>query len=249
MAPRRVRIVSVEAVAEKLLLPRVPSFKVLLARHRHRARDRPSERRPGPARLRRLARLFGGDLRPAPANAARGHAPGGNPLRGGTPAGVRPGAHRRARLAPEPVRVAALAAALRSRLGIRPVLLVLPPGRVHADLSRASGFRLYSMLVQTATSGLGTAIGRPILIARELEPRDSGADLRPPESGARTLLPDHHRRLAATPGVAGFPGVDPARGAGRAAATAVNRAPCYLNPCLLPARLGVVTVTVVITLL
>ena len=61
VAPRRVRIVSVEAVAEKLLLPRVPSFKVLLARHRHRARDRPSERRPGPARLRRLARLYSGE--------------------------------------------------------------------------------------------------------------------------------------------------------------------------------------------
>ena len=37
------------------------------------------------------------------------------------------------------------------------------------DLSRASGFRLYSMLVQAAVSGLGAAIGRPMLIARELE--------------------------------------------------------------------------------
>ena len=39
------------------------------------------------------------------------------------------------------------------------------------DLSRASGFRLYSMLVEAAASGLGAAIGRPILIARELEQR------------------------------------------------------------------------------
>ena len=37
------------------------------------------------------------------------------------------------------------------------------------DLSRASGFRLYSMLVQAAVNGLGAAIGRPMLIARELE--------------------------------------------------------------------------------
>ena len=39
------------------------------------------------------------------------------------------------------------------------------------DLSRASGFRLYSMLVQAAESGLGAAIGRPMLIAKELESR------------------------------------------------------------------------------
>ena len=36
------------------------------------------------------------------------------------------------------------------------------------DLSRASGFRLYSMLVDAAGQGLGAAIGRPALIAREL---------------------------------------------------------------------------------
>ena len=39
------------------------------------------------------------------------------------------------------------------------------------DLSRASGFRLYSMLVQAAASGLGAAIGRPMLTAKELENR------------------------------------------------------------------------------
>ena len=36
------------------------------------------------------------------------------------------------------------------------------------DLSRASGFRLYSMVVDAAAQGLGAAIGRPALIAREL---------------------------------------------------------------------------------
>ena len=42
-------------------------------------------------------------------------------------------------------------------------------GQPTPDLSRASGFRLYSMLVQAAASGLGAAIGRPMLIAHELE--------------------------------------------------------------------------------
>ena len=41
-------------------------------------------------------------------------------------------------------------------------------GQATPDLSRASGFRLYSMLVQAAVTGLGAAIGRPMLIAREL---------------------------------------------------------------------------------
>ena len=39
------------------------------------------------------------------------------------------------------------------------------------DLSQASGFRLYSMLVEAAVNGLGAAVGRPMLIARELERR------------------------------------------------------------------------------
>ena len=42
-------------------------------------------------------------------------------------------------------------------------------GRPTPDLSRASGFRLYSMLVQAAVHGLGVAIGRSMLIARELQ--------------------------------------------------------------------------------
>ena len=44
-------------------------------------------------------------------------------------------------------------------------------GQSAPDLSRASGFRLYSMLVDAAADGLGVAIGRPMLIARELEQR------------------------------------------------------------------------------
>ena len=37
------------------------------------------------------------------------------------------------------------------------------------DLTQASGFRLYSMVIDAATHGLGAAIGRPVLIAPELE--------------------------------------------------------------------------------
>ena len=37
------------------------------------------------------------------------------------------------------------------------------------DLSQSSGFRLYSMLIDAAVRGLGAAIGRSALIARELE--------------------------------------------------------------------------------
>ena len=41
-------------------------------------------------------------------------------------------------------------------------------GQPAPDLSRASGFRLYSTLVRAAIDGLGVAIGRPMLIASEL---------------------------------------------------------------------------------
>ena len=61
------------AAAEARLVQGGPS------RHRHRARDQPSERRPVAARLRRLARLYRRDLRAAPADPARGDAAGGRP--------------------------------------------------------------------------------------------------------------------------------------------------------------------------
>ncbi len=41
-------------------------------------------------------------------------------------------------------------------------------GQSAPDLSGASGFRLYSMVVDAAVDGLGVAVGRPRLIAREL---------------------------------------------------------------------------------
>ena len=42
-------------------------------------------------------------------------------------------------------------------------------GKRSPDLSGASGFRLYSMLVDAAVKGMGTAIGHPAVIAREMQ--------------------------------------------------------------------------------
>ena len=38
-----------------------------------------------------------------------------------------------------------------------------------ADLSQATGFRLYSMMIQAAVEGMGVALGHSLMIARELE--------------------------------------------------------------------------------
>ena len=130
LTPRRVRIVSVESVAEKWLLPRLPSFK---AAHPDIAIELETNHRGVDPALRDFdARLAYAGETAAPADPARGHAARGDPLRGGADAGVQPGASRRARPAPEPRRACPLAAALRPRLGRRLVLLVRPPGRAHA---------------------------------------------------------------------------------------------------------------------
>ena len=42
-------------------------------------------------------------------------------------------------------------------------------GKPSPDLSRASGFRLYSMVVDAAVEGMGTAMGHSRVIAREME--------------------------------------------------------------------------------
>lgn len=42
-------------------------------------------------------------------------------------------------------------------------------GVAEADLSGASGFRLYTMVVQAAIDGMGVALGHSLMIARELE--------------------------------------------------------------------------------
>ena len=68
--PRRVRIVSVEAVAEKWLVPRLASFRAVHPGIAIEVEDQPPERRPVAARLRRLARLLGRDLGAPPADPA-----------------------------------------------------------------------------------------------------------------------------------------------------------------------------------
>ena len=169
--PRRVRIVSVEAVAEKWLVPRLATFKAahpgvaIEVETNHRGVD-PDGRdfdawfaytgetaapRPVTSREDTLLEetLYEEDLLPvcSPALlAARGRPDGPADLDGW------------------------------------PLLYDLGwdadwsywfahQGRPTPDLSRASGFRLYSMLVQAAVGGLGIAIGRPMLIAHELESR------------------------------------------------------------------------------
>ena len=42
-------------------------------------------------------------------------------------------------------------------------------GKPSPDLSRASGFRLYSMVVDAAVKGMGAAMGHPAVTAREME--------------------------------------------------------------------------------
>ena len=169
--PRRVRIVSVEAVAQKWLLPRLASFK---AAH------------PGIAiELETNHRGVDPDRRDFDAWLAYT----------GETAAPRPLTRREDTLLEEtlyeenlfPVCSPALLAA-RGRprtpadLQHWPLLYDLGwdadwsywfarQGQPTPDLSQASGFRLYSMLVEAAVNGLGAAIGRRMLIAMELERR------------------------------------------------------------------------------
>ena len=168
-ATRRVRIVSVEAVAEKWLVPRLAGFKgahpdiaiELETNHRgidpmrrdfdawiaytgETAAPRPLSR---PADTLLEEKLYEEQLRPVCSPALL--AEHGRPR---TPAGLHGW----------------------------PLLYDLGwetdwsywfacQGQPSPDLSRASGFRLYSMLVDAAVDGMGAAIGRPMLIAREIE--------------------------------------------------------------------------------
>ena len=169
--PRRVRIVSVEAVAEKWLVPRLATFK---AEHPEVAIE--------------LETNHGG-VDPDDRNFDAWFAYTGET------AAPRPVTSREDTLLEEtlyeedllPVCSPALLAALGrpqdpADLEEWPLLYDLGwdadwaywftrQGQSTPDLSRASGFRLYSMLVQAAVHGIGAAVGRPMLIARELENR------------------------------------------------------------------------------
>ena len=183
--PRRVRVVSVEAVAEKWLVPRLATFKTahpgiaIEVETNHRGVD--PDRRDGfdawfaytgeTAAPRPVTRredtlleetLYEEDLRPvcSPALlAARGRPGGPADLHDDWP--------------------------LLYDLGWDAdwSYWFARQGQPTPDLSRASGFRLYSMVVQAAVHGLGVAVGRPVLIARELE--------------GRTLVPVFDRQAAA----------------------------------------------------
>ena len=91
-------------------------------------------------------------------------------------------------------------------------------GESTPDLSRGSGFRLYSMLTQAVVQGIGAVIGRPMLIARANRARageqDAGPDLRPPGRGARGCCLITTAAYRQRPEVQAFQGVGPRRGAG-----------------------------------
>ena len=169
--PRRVRIVSVEAVAQKWLVPRLASFK---AAHPGIAIEIETNHR---------------GVDPAWHNFDAWLAYTGET------AAPRPVARRENTLLEEtlyeedlfPVCSPALLAALGRPAGPTdlhrwPLLYDLGwdadwsywfarQAAPTPDLSQASGFRLYSMLVEAAVNGLGAAVGRPMLIARELQER------------------------------------------------------------------------------
>ena len=166
--PRRVRIVSVEAVAEKWLMPRLPSFKASY---------------PGIAiELETNHRGVNPDQNEFDAWLAYT----------GETAAPRPVTRREDTLMEEtlyeeellPVCSPALLAARgRPRDPADLAYWFARQGQPTPDLARASGFRLYSMLVNAAVNGIGAAIGRPMLIARELQ--------------QRTLVPVFDRQAAA----------------------------------------------------
>ena len=210
--PRRVRIVSVEAVAEKWLLPRLASFK---AAH------------PGIAiELETNHRSIDPSLRDFDAWLAYS----------GETSAPRPLTRREETLLEEtlyeeallPVCSPALLAA-RGRprgpaqlrdwpllydlgWGRRLVLLVRPPGPAHAR--PLAGLGLPALL--DAGPGGGERARRrhraPDADREGAGEPDAGAALRPPGEGARALLPDHHRRLAPAARAAGVPRVDLAGG-------------------------------------
>ena len=169
--PRRVRIISVEAVAEKWLVPRLATFK---AEHPEVAIELETNHRGIDPDDRNFDAWFAYT---------------------GETAAPRPVTSREDTLLEEtlyeedllPVCSPALLAALGrpqdpADLEEWPLLYDLGwdadwaywftrQGQSTPDLSQASSFRLYSMLVQAAVHGIGAAIGRPMLIAQELENR------------------------------------------------------------------------------
>ena len=169
--PRRVRIVSVEAVAEKWLVPRLATFK---AAHPAVAIELETNHRGVDPDRRDFDAWF----------AYTGETAAPRPLTCREDTLLEETLYEEGLL---PVCSPALLAArgrprTPAELGGWPLLYDMGwdadwaywfarQGEPTPDLSQASGFRLYSMLVQAAVHGIGAAIGRPMLIARELESR------------------------------------------------------------------------------
>ena len=214
--PRRVRIVSVEAVAEKGLLPRLASFK---AAHPDIAIELETNHRSVDPALRDFDACspIGRDLRPRPLTRREDTL-------------LEETLYEEALL---PVCSPALLAARgrpRGPAALRhwPLLYDLGwnadwsywfarQGQPTPDLSRALG--LPPLL--DADPGGGKRARRRHRPPHADRPRartpDPGAAVRAPAGGARALLPDHHRRLAAAARAAGVPAMDPARGRAAAA--------------------------------
>ena len=126
--PRRVRIVSVEAVAEKWLA----TFK---AAHPGIAIEVETNHRGVDPDARDFDAWFactGETAAPRPVTRREDIFVGGNALRGAAAAGLQPGLARGAPTAPGTGRPARLAPALRPGMGRRLGVLVRPPGPVHA---------------------------------------------------------------------------------------------------------------------
>ena len=212
--PRRVRIVSVEAVAEKWLLPRLASFK---AAHPDIAIELETNHRSVDPALRDFDAWL----------AYSGETSAPRPLTRREDTLLEETLYEEALL---PVCSPALLAArgrprspaqLRHwpllydpRLERRLVLLVRPPGPAHPGPLAGLGL---PPLLDADPGGRERARRRhrpPHADRPRARTPDPGAPLRPPAGGARALLPDHHRRLAAAARAAGVPELDPARGAG-----------------------------------
>ena len=89
-------------------------------------------------------------------------------------------------------------------------------GQSTPDLSQASGLRLYSMLVQAAVTRHRHHRRTPHADRSGAGGQNAGPGLRtPPGQGARTLLPHHHGGRPAAARGAGVPRMDPERSQGR----------------------------------
>ena len=169
--PRRVRIVSVEAVAEKWLVPRLASFK---AAHPDIAIELETSHRSVDPTWRGFDAWL----------AYSGETAAPRPLTRREDTLLEETLYEEALLPVCSPALLAVRGRPRGPADLRdwPLLYDLGwdadwsywfarQGQPTPDLSRASGFRLYSMLIQAAASGLGAAIGRRMLIARELNDR------------------------------------------------------------------------------